>query len=449
MTQNSALPFASALLLASHEDYVVVERNALKTEGLRQIRVATKGLDIIRQFAKEAQKALPPSSEVIFCAPELEDMDAMTFVKLLRAHPLLAHLPLILVSSAKPGEAEKLLVENGFDAVLPRPFTRATLQSVCQQVYDISKARRAAIVREVQETKTIPPLENFRKRLAALEAVQKENLDGEQAYRQGVVFLKAKEYEKALPLLQKATVEVAWSADANLALASVWHIRKEDEKAREALLEGIRACIYLGAWEKAQYIAGKLAPFWQTEQRPYPFLREREAAIRHGDMTQAARILTAFEDYFPEEETAQVENLYKTCLSHEDAQKAVQELAAAFMRENMPALAEKLLEKLAQKPPHVNKDVKQKKGKKSKIDKKTKGQAGSADQPDDEEEDWEEEEDDGPDPMERADKAVFGDPSFSVEPLTGAEIPEKPARCDAWAVVLMVIRLYRRKKKQK
>lgn len=445
MTQNSALPFASALLLASHEDYVVVERNALKTEGLRQIRVATKGLDIVRQFAKETQKSLPPSSEVIICAPELEDMDAMTFVKLLRAHPLLVHLPLILVSSAKPGEAEKLLVENGFNAVLPRPFTRATLQSVCQQVYDTSKARRAAIVQQVQETKTIPSLEEFNKRLAVIESVQKENLDGEQAYRQGIAFLKAKEYEKALPLLQKATVEVAWSADANIALAGVWHMRKEEDKAQEALQEGIRACIYMGAWEKAQYIAGKLAPFWQMAQKTYPFLREREAAIRHGDMTLAARILTAFEDFFPEDEAAQVENLYKTCLSHEDALKAVQDLAAAFTRENMPELAKKLTEKQSQKLPntHAGKEAKQKKSKKPKAEKSGKNL------PEEDDEDWDEEGDEGPDAMERADKAVFGDPTFSIEPLSGVDTLEKPARCDAWAVVLMVIRLYRRKKKQK
>ncbi len=445
MTQTPVLPFTSALLLASHEDYVVVERNALKAEGLRQIRVATKGLEVVRQYAREAQKALPPSSEVIFCAPELEDMGAMAFVKLLRAHPLLAHLPLILVSSAKPGETENLLLQHGFDAVLTRPFTRAILQSTCQLVYEKTKARRAAIVQQVQATKTIPSLEEYKKRFSALEAVQKENLDGEQAYRQGVTFLTAKEYEKAIPLLQKATVEVAWSPDANLALAGIWHMRREEEKMRDALLEGIRACMYLGAWDKAQYIAGKLSPLWLSAQGGYPFLREREAAIRHGDMTQAARILTAFEDFFPEEKTTLVENLYKTCLAHEFAENAVQELAAALTRENLPDLARKLTQKMAQTMPAG--------GRGDKTGKKRKKNSRHGSAPSAEQTEWAESEpedgEEGLPPMERAEKAIFGDPAFAIEPLGGADEDIKPSRCDAWAVVLMVIRLYRRKKKQK
>ena len=91
-------PAALTILLLSESDSLAsLDRRALRDAGASRVESMTSGIDAARMLAAldQAQALFMP--DVVVCSQKLADMDGEQFCAILRLHPLLLDLPVLLI----------------------------------------------------------------------------------------------------------------------------------------------------------------------------------------------------------------------------------------------------------------------------------------------------------------------------------------------------------------
>lgn len=342
--------FQSALLLTDHADNAVVDRSMLRTTGVRQVRVETSGLAAARSLAASVSTVVPVSTaEVVVCLPQLEDMNAAEFAALVRSHPLLSHIPLLAVIP-RQGE-ESRLQEAGFNAVLQRPFTAASLGAQLDALAREAFTRRAELIASLRSRGAIPTHENFDRRLQAFIPPSRETMTAESAYREGVALMREHKWDKALPYLQKAAADTACQGEAGLAMATLWRARSEPGKVKASLEDALQGFLETGAWGKAQTLARRMAA--EYPDAPNPLLRDLERRARSGRLGGMPGIVGLALDFAPAETV--VAHLLGGCEAAPRPDAALDALLEKLTEDEELAEVVQALEKAAGRGPEEDK----------------------------------------------------------------------------------------------
>ncbi len=278
-----APPFLSALLLAEEESRAAVDRRSLRGAGIRHVRVVTSGCEVARFLAAN----IPNMEEVIVCPPRMADMDARSFAALIRSHPLLPHVPLVALTSDAAGR--EALEHAGFNAVLQRPFNSQELLKALREAARRSRKAHAALAAWLRTLDRLPEHTEFDELLEACTPVERGALTASEACRRGMLLLRERRWDDALPLLQKAAVDIETSGDACAALSALYRARGEHAKAAQALKESLRGYIDAQAWGKAGQVASCL--FRESPGDGHPLLTELERAGRQGKVFVARELM--------------------------------------------------------------------------------------------------------------------------------------------------------------
>ena len=253
MTLSAApFPFLSAILLTDVEAPAAVDRRSLRSAGVRHVRVVTSGCEVARFLAAH----IPNTEEVIVCPPRAADMDARQFAMLIRSHPLLPHVPLVALTSDSTSRDE--LEGVGFNAVLQRPFNAHELQKTLREAARRCRKAHARLAAWLRTLDRLPPHTEFDDMLEACTPVDRASLTAPEACRLGLILLRERRWDDALPLLQKAAVDVETSGDANAALSALYKARGENAKSAQALKDSLRGYIDVQAWGKVGQVANCL-----------------------------------------------------------------------------------------------------------------------------------------------------------------------------------------------
>lgn len=294
-------PFQSAILLTDHNENAAVDRSVLRAAGIRQVRVGTSGLEAARNLAASVNRVLPASTtEVVVCLPVFADMSAAEFAALVRAHPLLPHIPLLAVIP-QPGE-EPHLKQSGFNAVLTRPFTVTILRAQLDALASEARSRRAGLIASLRQQGAVPRHDDFDRQLCRFLPPSRETMTAEAAYREGMMLLRAHQWDKALPYLQKAAADTASQGEAGLAMAALWRARNEPGKVKACLEDALQGFLEAGAWGKAQTLTTRLIAEYPGE--PNPLLRYLERRVRSGRLGGLTAIVSMAQDFVPVEAVA-------------------------------------------------------------------------------------------------------------------------------------------------
>lgn len=273
-------PFLSALLLTDLTGNATVDRTVLRAAGVRQVRISTSGVESARYLAARVSKALPPNTEVVVCLPALGDMSATDFAALVRLHPLLSSMPLLAISASP--DREQILRQSGFNTVLIRPFTAATLQQALGALGQEAGAARSALIESLRRRGAVPDDKAFELRLQDYIPPERTTLSAEESYRLGQELLRERRWDEALPYLRKAAVDSEVRAEACLTLAALWESRGETGKIQACLLDALHGFLDQGAWGKADVLTRHLLTRYPDQ--PNPMLRELEHRINTGRM---------------------------------------------------------------------------------------------------------------------------------------------------------------------
>ena len=120
------------LLLGENETSVSIDKQMLRGSGATRIIFASSGMACARMLASLPKENLP---SFVFCS-SLEDMDSVQWLHLIRLHPNLAELPVLLVHSQIPTQTLLEVARLGFAGELARPYNQKDLDfailSVCK-----------------------------------------------------------------------------------------------------------------------------------------------------------------------------------------------------------------------------------------------------------------------------------------------------------------------------
>lgn len=195
-----APPFLSALLLAEEESRAAVDRRSLRGAGIRHVRSSLP--------AARWPAFLPPTSPTwkkSSCARRAWRIwTPAGFAALIRSHPLLPHVPLVALTSDAAGR--EALEHAGFNAVLQRPFNSQELLKALREAARRSRKAHAALAAWLRTLDRLPEHTEFDELLEACTPVERGALTASEACRRGMLLLRERRWDDALPLLQKAAV---------------------------------------------------------------------------------------------------------------------------------------------------------------------------------------------------------------------------------------------------
>lgn len=125
MTVDNSSSNNTVLLLGAAESLVSIDRQMLRGINAGRVVFSRSGLKVARLLANLDKKSLPG---LIFCT-DLADMQSPNFLHLIRLHPNLANLPVVLVCSEITDQTILDVSRLGACTLLARPYTQKELSS--------------------------------------------------------------------------------------------------------------------------------------------------------------------------------------------------------------------------------------------------------------------------------------------------------------------------------
>lgn len=124
----------SVLLMGQSESLVSIDRHMLRNSGFKRIAFCSAGLEVAGRLSRLPKEELPA---LIVCT-KLSDLESSMFLHLIRLHPNLATLPVLLLYSQLAVENALEAARLGYAAVLARPYTQKELDFA---ILSVQKAR--------------------------------------------------------------------------------------------------------------------------------------------------------------------------------------------------------------------------------------------------------------------------------------------------------------------
>ncbi len=120
----------TVLLLGESENMVSVDKQMLRGNGLQRVLFCSQGAKLARFLGKLPAWQLP---KLLVCCG-FEDMNPLTFLSLIRLHPNMVRLPVLLVQSEFSMQTLLDTSRLGYVKFLARPYTQEELEKAVSDV---------------------------------------------------------------------------------------------------------------------------------------------------------------------------------------------------------------------------------------------------------------------------------------------------------------------------
>ncbi len=324
--------YSQAMLLVEVDSHATVDKNALRAAGISHVQVLTSGMLAARFLAMQAEKHAEDNEGIdcVFCTPRLDDMSAVQWMELVRQHPLLVNIPVIVISS-NAQEAEILQnLKDGFDGVLLRPYAQDDVRKLLGHVQDTFRPR---VVPQGAQGQA-----EFSAILKQLESYQGEGSKAEMNFREGLRQVKEKHWDAAIQALTKALYHKIVKGEAEYALAAAWQGKRNMEKQRYYLSEACTTFVRTQKWARARLAYTQLLRVLPTAENP--FIRLAESHIKAQEFKAAAGVLV-LGLHLGQGESA-VTRLAKACLYTENPPFTLAQIEKIFTAEELQDLVQAL-----------------------------------------------------------------------------------------------------------
>lgn len=317
------LPIATpVLLLSESEQAASLDRRALRDAGFVNTHVMTSGIEAAKYLANlnEGGNGRPP--ELVVCSQKLEDMDGDQFCAIVRRHPRLIALPILLVLP-NDSEAEQLLAQGcGASAIVGRPYSVDTLRARLEKL----AAGYIAGENPGPEADT----SEFDAALASYGILLRPSRQPEDYFRAGMKCLEEKRWNVAMAAFQNILAGGGMKAEAQLGIAAAYKGKGDMARFGVWLGNAAETLVKDGRWNLARATFARLLQ--RQPEAKNPFLTEAHRLIRLKEYEQAAETLAQGVSIIPKSRAA--EKLAMVCMSAEDPQAMLKILAASLERED-------------------------------------------------------------------------------------------------------------------
>lgn len=313
------------LLLSESESMAALDRRALREVGADRVEGLTSGVAAARILAglDEAPPSFQP--DVVVCSQRLSDMEGEQFCAILRLHPMLLDMPVLLILP-HDSEVEQLRTLGcGASALLARPYSIDQLKAHL----DFLISTRPTLD-DLDKASQLTSTKAFDDALATYGILLKPIRQPEDYFRVGMQCLEQRKWNSAINAFQRAMRGALIQGKAELGMAAAWKGKGDMGRYKYYLSQAAATFVRARQWNRARAVYGRMLQ--EDPNARSPFLSEALQQMRQGNYDLAAGILAQGYEVTPRQQIA--ERMAQICLAAD---------TTAEMLANMEACLEQAL----------------------------------------------------------------------------------------------------------
>lgn len=313
------------LLLSESESMAALDRRALREVGADRVEGLTSGVAAARILAglDEAPPSFQP--DVVVCSQRLSDMEGEQFCAILRLHPMLLDMPVLLILP-HDSEVEQLRTLGcGASALLARPYSIDQLKAHL----DFLVSTRPTLD-DLDKAGQLTSTKAFDDALATYGILLKPIRQPEDYFRVGMQCLEQRKWNSAINAFQRAMRGALIQGKAELGMAAAWKGKGDMARYKYYLSQAAATFVRARQWNRARAVYGRMLQ--EDPNARSPFLSEALQQMRQGNYDLAAGILAQGYEVTPRQQIA--ERMAQICLATD---------TSAEMLANMEACLEQAL----------------------------------------------------------------------------------------------------------
>lgn len=315
--------YLNILLLSESDSLSSLDRRALRDAGASRVECMTSGIDAARMLAGLDIGRSPFMPDVVVCTQRLADIDGEQFCAILRQHPLLLDLPILLILP-NDGEVEQLRTLGcGASALLARPYSINVLKAHLESL----TASRPSL-QQLEAGQRYTDTSSFDQALATYGILLKPVREPEDYFRVGMQCLQQRQWNNAINAFQRALRGALIQGHAELGMAVAWKGKGDIARYRHYLGQAATTFVRARHWHRARAVYAGLLK--EDPEAKSPFLAETFQMMRQGQYDEAAEVLSQGYDVTPRRQLT--ERLAQTCLGADEPQQMLAELEASLDR---------------------------------------------------------------------------------------------------------------------
>ncbi|HZF60830.1 MAG TPA: response regulator [Desulfovibrio sp.] len=294
------------LLLSESESMAALDRRALREVGVDRIEGLTSGVAAARMLA--GLDEFPPSfkPDVVICSQRLSDMDGEQFCAILRLHPLLLDMPVLLILP-HDSEVEQLRTLGcGASALISRPYSFSQLKAHLDFL-----ANSRSSLEDLEKAAHLADTKAFDEAVATYGILLKPIRQPEDYFRVGMQCLEQRKWNSAINAFQRAMRGALIQGKAELGMAAAWKGKGDMARYRHYLSLAAATFVRARQWNRARAVYARMLQEDPTARSP--FLSEALQQIRQGNFDFAAGILAQGYEITPREQIS--ERMAQICLA--------------------------------------------------------------------------------------------------------------------------------------
>ncbi|MBQ7607158.1 MAG: response regulator [Desulfovibrionaceae bacterium] len=265
------------VLINENQSINTNDRKVIRDAGVEHIAAMTSGYETAKKLAKK-----PDYHVILIVGERLADMTGEQFCDIIRLHPKLSALPILLLVSQESTKLEMQTLGTRASAILVRPFSVDSM--------------RKALTDLAGKTKTIPPNSltasetNFHACLDNLETLLRPSRHGpDDLYKVGMKCLQQKKWDNAIRAFKEALASPTLKGEAELGLAAAFTGKKSPRESAFWLAQAAETMVGAGRWNIARAIFSRIAMTNPRARNPFFLLARRQ--INQKEYALAAKTL--------------------------------------------------------------------------------------------------------------------------------------------------------------
>lgn len=316
-------PLPSVLLLCESEALGALDKRALREAGVPETRVMTSGIEAARLLAGLGVSRAAFQPDIVVCTQKLSDMDGEQFCAILRLHPRLLALPVLLILP-NDSEAEQLkTLGSGASALLGRPYSIPALR---QQL--LALAAESPRFHQLRKAAHHADTSAFDAALATYGILLRPERQPEDYFRVGMRCLEENRWNHAITAFQRALRGAQIKGEAELGMAAAWRGKGDMLRFRAWLARAADTFVRAHRWHRARTAYARLLQ--EEPAAKNPFLAQAHRLIRANAYDEAVQTLVESLDTLPENQAH--DRFARLCLSARDPESMLAALQAGLER---------------------------------------------------------------------------------------------------------------------
>ncbi|MBR4741633.1 MAG: hypothetical protein IK079_01880 [Desulfovibrio sp.] len=286
----------AVLYLGNDTSCTALDKKLLRDAEVANVQYMSHGKKAARYLA--AHPAFLQDLVVVI-SHDLADMTGLQFCNLIRLHPGLIPLPLLLIVPSVNLREQLLTLGCTANELIARPYAVQTLRVTLQQLH-----QKQIKTNLLEYGETMAAAQDFDEALISQRTtIKRKDLNADDFFKIGMEYLQQEKWAAALQAFKEAVKDDTFKAEASLGMACAFNGKGKVLEAQKWMAQAAEAFVQANKWPQARSVYSKLLGL--NAQARNPFLALARKQISRGEYEQATQTLSNGMSVLPPKEACQ------------------------------------------------------------------------------------------------------------------------------------------------